>query len=310
MNPSSKKTDGIDRRGFLKCMQWAGAGLVWSVAGGVPASRLLGADAPPAGEFSFVQISDSHIGFTQAANPNVAATFQLAVDKINKLGSQPDLILHTGDLTHLAKAEEFDALDQLLRGLRQREAFFVPGEHDLLGDAGKQYLERFGKGSAGRGWRSFNHKGVHFVGLNNAEQFEGLGSIGEEQLAWLEKDVAGLAASAPIVVFAHIPLWSIYPDWGWATKDSARALELLKRFGSVTVLNGHIHQTMQKVEGDVTFYTAASTAFPQPAPGSAPKPGPMTVPADKLRQTLGLRSVTVTPGAHHLAVTEATLSEA
>src|SRR5262249_974004 len=277
----------IDRRGFLKCMQWAGAGLVWSFAGGVPASRLLGAPAQKQEDFAFVQISDSHIGFDKAANPDVTGTFQAAVDKINGMGGQPEFILHTGDLTHLAKAQEFDTLEQLLQGLRQKQAFFVPGEHDLLGDDGKQYLERFGKGSRGRGWQSFDHKGVHFVGLNNAAQLEGMGAIGTEQMDWLSNDVGRLAASTPIVVFAHIPLWAAYPEWGWATKDSAQALDLLKRFGSVTVLNGHIHQVMQKVEGNMMFYSAMSTAFPQPAPGSAPSAGPMKVSAEKLRDVLG-----------------------
>lgn len=312
MNKQSQKPAGkladIDRRGFLKCMQWAGAGLVWSFAGGVPASRLLGAPMQKQEDFAFVQISDSHIGFDKAANPDVAGTFQAAVDKINGLARQPEFVLHTGDLTHLAKAQEFDTLDQLLRGLRQKQTFFVPGEHDLLGDDGKQYLDRFGKGSMGRGWQSFDHKGVHFVGLNNSAQLEGLGVIGEEQLAWLKKDVSGLKASTPIVVFAHIPLWAVYPEWGWATKDSAQALDLLKRFGSVTVLNGHIHQTLQKVEGNVTFYSAMSTAFPQPAPGSAPAAGPMKVPAEQLRQVLGIRNVNFVAGSHHLAVTESNLS--
>ncbi|MFN7993946.1 MAG: metallophosphoesterase [Bryobacteraceae bacterium] len=305
-------SDRIDRRGFLKCMQWAGTGLLWSFAGGIPVSRLLGAGRKETGggDFTFVQISDSHIGFDKAANPDVNGTFQAAVDKINALEPQPDLILHTGDLSHLAKAGEFDTLDQLLRGLRQKQVFFVPGEHDLLGDDGKQYLERFGKGSAGRGWRSFDHKGVHFIGLNNAAQLEGLGAIGEEQLAWLKQDVSGLAASTPIVVFAHIPLWAVYPDWGWATKDSAEALDLLKKFGSVTVLNGHIHQSMQKVEGNVTFYSARSTAFPQPAPGSAPAAGPMKVPAEQLRRLLGLREIRFAAGPHSLAVMDSPLESA
>ena len=302
----------IDRRGFLKCMQWAGAGLVWSLAGGVPTSRLLGApykkERPE--DFAFVQISDSHIGFDKAANPDVNATFQAAVDKINSLDRQPDFILHTGDLSHLAKASEFDTLDQLLRGLRQKQTFFVPGEHDLLGDDGKRYFERFGKGTTGRGWRSFDHKGVHFIGLNNSAQLEGLGAIGDEQLAWLKKDVSGLGTSTPIVVFAHIPLWAAYPEWGWATKDSAQALDVLKRFGSVTVLNGHIHQTLQKVEGNVTFYSAMSTAFPQPSPGSAPAAGPMKVPAEQLRQILGIRNVSFVAGQHRLAVVDSTLEAA
>ena len=300
-------TRDIDRRGFLKCMQWAGAGVIWSFAGGVPASRLLGAPKTRAEDFAFVQISDSHIGFDKAANPDVNGTFQAAVDKINALDKQPDFILHTGDLSHLAKANEFDTLDQLLRGLRQQQRFFVPGEHDLLGDDGKQYMERFGKGAMGQGWQSFQHKGVHFIGLNNAAQLEGMGAIGDQQMAWLKNDVAKLTASTPIVVFAHIPLWAAYPEWGWATKDSAQALDLLKRFGSVTVLNGHIHQVMQKVEGNVTFHSAMSTAFPQPAPGSAPSPGPMKVPAETLSQVLGIRNVNFVAGSHHLAVVDSPL---
>ncbi len=306
---------GIDRRGFLKCMQWAGAGVVWSFAGGVPASRLLGAPLlgarkTRAEDFAFVQISDSHIGFDKAANPDVSGTFQAAVDKINALDRQPDFILHTGDLSHLAKASEFDTLDQLLRGLRQKEMFFVPGEHDLLGDDGKQYLERFGKGATGRGWQSFDRKGVHFIGLNNSAQLEGMGVIGNQQMAWLKNDVGRLTASTPIVVFAHIPLWAAYPEWGWATKDSAQALDLLKRFGSVTVLNGHIHQVMQKVEGNVTFHSAMSTAFPQSAPGSAAAAGPMKVPAEKLRSVLGISNVNFVAGSHSLAVVDSPLGAA
>jgi len=300
----------IDRRGFLKCMQWAGAGVVWSFAAGVPTSRLLGAPKPNAEDFAFVQISDSHIGFDKAANPDVTATFQAAVDKINALEKQPEFILHTGDLSHLAKAAEFDTLDQLRAELHQKQMFFVPGEHDLLGDDGKQYMERFGRGSMGRGWQSFDHKGVHFIGLNNASQLEGMGSIGDQQMAWLKSDVAKLGASTPIVVFAHIPLWAAYPEWGWATKDSAQALDLLKRFGSVTVLNGHIHQVMQKVEGNVTFHSAMSTAFPQPAPGTAASAGPMKVPAEQLRQVLGIRSVDFMAGSHRLAVVDSPLSAA
>jgi 3',5'-cyclic AMP phosphodiesterase CpdA len=269
---------------------------------------LLGAPKPRTEDFAFVQISDSHIGFDKAANPDVNGTFQAAVDKINALDKQPDFILHTGDLSHLAKAAEFDTLDQLLRGLHQKQTFFVPGEHDLLGDDGRQYLERFGKGSTGRGWQSFDHKGVHFIGLNNAAQLEGMGSIGDQQMTWLKNDVAKLGASTPIVVFAHIPLWAAYPEWGWATKDSEQALDLLKRFGSVTVLNGHIHQVMQKVEGNVTFHSAMSTAFPQPAPGSAPSAGPMKVPAEKLRDVLGIRGVDFVAGSHRLAVVDSPLS--
>ena len=299
----------VDRRGFLKCMQWAGAAMVWSLSGGVPSSHLLGAekDKAKAADFTFVQISDSHIGFNKPANADVNGTLQLAVGQINKALHQPDMILHTGDLTHSAKAAEFDTLNQILKGLGRKEVFYVPGEHDVAGDDGRRYLERFGKSTGGKMWQSFDHKGIHFIGLNNCAQLEGLGQIGVEQLEWLRRDVAHLGVSVPIIVFAHIPLWSIYPEWGWATRDSARALSILKRFGSVTVLNGHIHQVMQKVEGNVTFHSAASTAFPQPAPGSAPAAGPMIVPAGKLRQVLGVTNVSFTAGSSRLAVVDAPL---
>jgi 3',5'-cyclic-AMP phosphodiesterase len=300
--------DSVDRRGFLRCMQWTGASVVWSFAGGVPCSHLLGAPKETAADFTFVQISDSHIGFNRPGNADVNGTLQVAVHQINAAVHQPELILHTGDLTHQAKAAEFDTLDQILKGLRQKQVFYVPGEHDIAGDDGKMYLERFGKATAGKAWQSFDHKGVHFIGLNNCVQLGGLGQIGAEQMDWLAKDTAGLTASTPIVVFAHIPLWSVYPKWGWATRDSAQALSVLKRFGSVTVLNGHIHQVMQKVESNITFHSAMSTAFPQPAPGAAPVPGPMEVSAEKLRQVIGVSSVSFVAGNRHLAVVDTPLA--
>lgn len=296
----------IDRRGLLKCMTWIGTGLIWTISGGVPASRLLGASRKEtaSSDFSFVQISDSHIGFSKPANPDVTATLQAAVDKINGLSAKPEFLIHTGDLTHLAKPTEFDTMDGVLQGLQTKDVFFVPGEHDVTGDDGKFYLDRYGKHSQGRGWYSFDHRGVHFIGLNNVVQLEGLGDLGAEQLAWLEKDLKGLPASTPLVMFAHIPLWAVYPEWGWGTQDGAEALSYVKRFGSVTVLNGHIHQTLQKVEGNVTFHTAMSTAFPQPAPGSAPAPGPMKVPAGELRHVLGITKVNFAAGKHSLAVVD------
>ena len=228
---------------------------------------------------------------------------------INALGTTPALLLHTGDLTHGAKEEEFDACDQILREAKAAERFFVPGEHDVYDD-GKLYLERYGKRTLGSGWQSFDDHGVHFIGLSNVLNVGAgqLGQLGPEQLAWLKKDVAGLADSTPIVVFAHVPLWSVYPKWGWGTEDGARPLELLRRFGSVTVLNGHIHQTLQKVEGNITFHTACSTAFPQPKPGTAPSPGPMKgVPAEKLKRMLGLTSVRSVEGHKSLAIVDVPL---
>jgi 3',5'-cyclic AMP phosphodiesterase CpdA len=302
--------DGVDRRGFLECMAWAGTGLIWTVTGGLPSSKLLGQtkSAGSGAGFTFAQISDTHIGFNKPANPDVTATLQVAIDRINSLPQQPDFLIHTGDLTHVSKAAEFDGLDQALKSLRQKQIFYVPGEHDTSVDDGKEYLARFGKGTKGTGWYSFDHKGVHFAGLVNVMQLEGMGKLGAEQLAWLKQDLAAVPASTPVVVFAHIPLWSVYPEWGWGTADSEEALTLLRRFGSVTVLNGHIHQTMQKVEGHVTFHTAMSTAFPQPAPGSAPSPGPMKVPAEQLRSVLGVAEVSFVPGSHSLAVVDSSLA--
>ncbi len=261
--------------------------------------------AMPASDFSFVQISDSHIGFNKPANPDVVRTLQAAIDKINAMPAAPSFVLHTGDLTHLAQPDEFDTLDQSLKSVKTDKIFYVPGEHDMT-DNGKLYMERFGKGTKGDGWYSFDSRGVHFIGLNNVTNHVdgGLGYIGADQLQWMENDLKGLSASTPIVVFAHIPLWAIYPQWGWGTQDSEQALGYLRRFGSVSVLNGHIHQTIQKVEGNITFHTANSTAFPQPAPGTAPSPGPMKVPAEKLRSVLGLASVNYVEHNHTLAVTD------
>jgi 3',5'-cyclic-AMP phosphodiesterase len=303
--------DGIDRRGFLRCMAWAGTGALCVMQGGVlksySLSRLsdLGAARPAAGELSFVQISDSHMGFNKPANPDVAGTLQAAVDKINALQTPPEFLLHTGDISHLSKPEEFDTVDQILKATG-KEVFFVPGEHDVLNDDGKQFLERYGKVAKGAGWHSFDQKGVHFIALVNVMNLKagGLGTLGHEQLEWLEADVKHLKSSTPIVVFAHIPLWSVFPQWGWGTEDSAQALAYLKKFGSVTVLNGHIHQTMQKVEGNVIFHTAASTAFPQPQPGKADSPGPLKVPAEQLRSVLGITDVNYVRGQHALAVVD------
>jgi len=321
-NPDANN-DGVDRRGFLECMAWAGTGVLWMMTGGMMKSygmsqlidkttgRLRNGLVMPASDFSFVQISDSHIGFNKPANPDVVGTLQATIDKINGMPAPPSFVLHTGDLTHLAQADEFDTLDQSLKSVRTEKIFYVPGEHDIA-DNGKLYMERFGKGTQGDGWYSFDSHGVHFIGLNNVTNHVdgGLGYIGADQLKWMDNDLKGLSASTPIVVFAHIPLWAIYPQWGWGTEDSEQALGFLKRFGSVSVLNGHIHQTIQKVEGNISFHTACSTAFPQPAPGSAPSAGPMKVPAEKLRSVLGLTSVNYIEHNHTLAITDTPLMTA
>lgn len=312
----SAASDGIDRRNFLSCMAWAGTGLVWTMAGGVPTSKLFAATgqashaAAASSSFSFVQISDSHIGFNKAANQDVTGTLKLAIDKINALPTAPDLLLHTGDITQSSKASEFDTAHEIVKGARAGQTFYVPGEHDTAIDDGALYRERFGKGTVGNGWYSFNHKGVHFVGLNNVLQIDAMGKLGPDQLSWLKKDLAALSASTPIVIFAHIPLWMVYEQWGWGTQDGAEALSYLKRFGSVTVLNGHIHQIVQKVEGNVAFHTATSTAFPQPAPGKAANAGPMVVPAGRLRSVLGVTQVNYVARHSHLAIVDSSLEKA
>ena len=308
--------DGLNRRGFLECMAWAGTGMLWAGAGGAFASGLLrpataSAAEPPSGaDFTFVQISDSHIGFNKEANKDVVGTLKEAVAKINALPTPPDFILHTGDLTHLSEPEEFDLLDQILKSCKTKQVFSVAGEHDVLNDNGKQFLQRFGKGTKGSGWFSFDHKGAHFIGLNNVMNIRegGLGHLGDDQLEWMEDDLKAVSDSTPVVLFAHVPLWMAYPQWGWGTEDGARALSYLKRFGSVTVLNGHIHQVLKKTEGNATFHTGMSTAFPQPAPGSAPKPGPMKVEPGKLRSVLGITDVSYRQGGHSLAVVDDTLA--
>jgi len=294
-------------------MTWAGTGLLWSVTGGVLSSRTLGMGAAeaqtPSASFNFVQISDTHIGFKGEANKDVLGSFEAAVARIKALDPRPAFIIHTGDITHTQKPGAFDIVTEALKGAGVERTFYIPGENDVFADGGTEYLNRFAAGRPGHGWQSFDYQGVHFVGLINVLNFKagGLGNLGPEQLAWLERDVAGLSRSTPVVVYAHVPLWSVYPKWGWVTDDGAQALGYLKRFGSVTVLNGHIHQIMQKVEGNITFHTARSTAFPQPAPGVGPGPGPLKVPVEELPGMLGVREVSYVAGKNALAVVDTSL---
>jgi Icc-related predicted phosphoesterase len=299
-----------DRRGFLSCMTWAGAAMVWTITGGVPRSRLIGsAEAAAPSGFTFAQVSDSHLGFDKPVNTNVTGTFEQALNAITAPADKPAFLIHTGDITHLSKPAEFDTGHQLLTATKM-QVYTVPGEHDVLEEDRKSYLNRYGKGTKGDGWYSFNAHGVHFIGLVNVINLQGagLGTLGNPQLEWLEKDVKGLTASTPIVVFAHVPLWVVYQDWGWGTSDGAQALGYLKRFGSVTVLNGHIHQVMQKVEGHVAFHSARSTAFPQGVPGVAKGPGPMPVPPGELKNYLGVRRVSLVSSNAPLAIVDTPLA--
>ncbi len=308
LTPETLGEPGINRRRILSCMAWAGAGVLWTVSGGVPRSILVGDALAAGGSLTFAQISDTHIGFNKDANPHPENTMTEAVARIRGSQPAPAFVLHTGDITHLSKPDQFDAAQQIIKGIGS-DVHYVPGEHDWLDD-GKAYMERHGAGTKGNGWYSFDAQGVHFIALINVVGFKAgsLTSLGADQLAWLKDDVSGLSASTPIVVFAHIPLWAVFPDWGWGTQDSAQALSYLSRFGSVTVLNGHIHQVLQKVEGNVAFHTAMSTAYPQPAPGTAKSPGPLKVPADKLRTVLGVREVSYVEGQQPLALTDTTLT--
>jgi 3',5'-cyclic AMP phosphodiesterase CpdA len=296
---------GMSRRQLIRHGAWFGAAVVLTVAGGEVISHVAGAASgvqPSTPTLRFAQISDSHIGFKGPANTNVTDTFNQAIGQINSLGYTPDFVIHTGDLTHLATPDQFDQVKQMLTTLNTPHVFTVPGEHDSTDDAGQKYRQAFGAGTRGDGWYSFDVAGVHIIGLVNTLNLTKLGHLGTDQLEFIEKDVASLSSDTPIVVFSHIPLFAMYPDWGWGTDDAAQALSYLKRFTSVTCLNGHVHQLFSKTEGNVTFYSGTTTAYPLPAPGQGPAPKPVTLPAGKLRDALGIREVSYTKGQQALAL--------
>jgi Calcineurin-like phosphoesterase len=304
------------RRNALKCLAYGGAGTLFALSGGVftPIDLARAAadkeGAARLGKPLFVQVSDTHIGFKKDANPDVAGTFTEAIALVNGMIDAPALIIHTGDITHLSRPAEFDLAQQLFSTLHASEFHTVPGEHDTTDPSVTEYFKRFGAASNNKGYYSFDHSGVHFIALINVLQFKagGLGTLGEEQLAWVKSDLAGRSSSTPLVVFAHMPLWTIYEPWGWGTGDADRLFEELRRFGSVTVLNGHIHQIVQKTEGNVTFHTARSTAYPQPQAGVGEGPGPLQVPAEQLPKMLGVSSVSVVRHPRSLAFSDRTLA--
>jgi 3',5'-cyclic AMP phosphodiesterase CpdA len=312
-NSRDEEVQDNERRRLLKCMAWAGTGVLWAMKGGVLRAETLSSGALAAAgsaDFSFVQISDSHVGFHLEANPNVLATLGEAIGHINALPKSPAFVLHTGDVSHLSKPEQFDTAQQAFKSIKTDAMFFTPGEHDTIGDDGAEFFNRFGKGSSGKGWHSFDYRGTHFIGLVNVLNFKqgAMSQLGDEQLEWVEKDLKSVSSSTPIVVYAHIPLWTVYQPWGWGTDDAPRLYTYLRRFGSVTVLNGHIHQIQQKVEGNMTFFSARGTAYPQPQPGAAPNPGPLTVPAGQLGSYLGIREVKLVDVKSPLAVTDTSLA--
>jgi hypothetical protein len=304
------------RRNALKCMAYGGAGTLFVLSGGVftPVNLAMAGDFGKGGTKKgnplFVQISDTHIGFNKDANPDVARTLTQTIDLVNGMAQQPALIIHTGDISHLSKPAEFDLAQQLLSRLRSTELHTVPGEHDTTDPTVTEYFNRFGKASDNKGYYSFDHAGVHFIALINVLEFKvgGLGTLGPDQLAWVRSDLKGRSSSTPIVVFAHMPLWTIFEPWGWGTGDADQLMSQLRRFGSVTVLNGHIHQIVQKVEGHVTFHTARSTSYPQPAPGEGPGPGPLKVAPDLLATMLGITSINVQPHPRVLTLADTALA--
>jgi len=311
MNPQRRKT--------LGCLAaWSGAAVVWMLAGGVP--RALGATssggiaATSKHAFTFAQISDTHIGFHKDANPDVVGCLRRAAADLNALAQPPALVVHTGDISHLSKPEEFGQARELLKEIRIDRVHTVPGEHDALDDGLAGYLKQFDHDGKNRAWYSFDQGGVHFIGLSNVLNFKmgTMTSLGAEQLAWLRKDLAGVSRSTPVVVLAHIPMWTVYAQWGWGTADADQALALLKPYGSVTVLNGHIHQVLQKVEGNVALHTAMSLAYPLPTPGQAGigEPGPVKVPAGELGKLIGTRELTIVRGKHELAMIDTPLDHA
>lgn len=298
--------EGMSRRQLLRHSAWFGGAVVLAVAGGEVISHLGGTPAPAAGNdpnlLRFVQISDSHIGFRGTANPAVTESFSHAIDQVNALPYRPDFVIHTGDLTHLATPAQFDQVKQMMSGLHTGQVLTVPGEHDSIDDTGQKYRQVFGAGTRGDGWYSFDLRGVHFISLVNTLSLEKLGHLGADQLDFVRKDVAGLSSDTPIVVFSHIPLFAMYPAWGWGTDDATQALGYLRRFSSVTCLNGHVHQLFTKTEGNVTFFSATTTAYPLPKPGDGPAPVPVTLPAGKLAGALGIREVSYVKGHTPLAI--------
>jgi 3',5'-cyclic AMP phosphodiesterase CpdA len=307
----TKDPNTMSRRQLIRHGAWFGAAVGFAVVGGEVISHVAGAagaeHAAARPTLRFAQISDSHIGFTGAPNPDVTGTFTHAIDQVNNLGYAPDFVIHTGDLTHLSTQDQFDKVKQMLSGLRTPHVFTVPGEHDSVDDAGQKYRSIFGAGTRGDGWYSFDTAGVHVIALVNTLNLKKLGHLGTDQLAFVEKDVAGLSNDTPIIVFSHIPLFAMYPDWGWGTDDAVQALSYLSRFSSVTCINGHVHQLFSKTEGNVTFYSGTTTAYPLPHPGDGPAPKPVTLPAGKLHDALGIREVSYTKGQTALALKETTL---
>jgi predicted phosphodiesterase len=310
--PADVDAPGMNRRRFLSHVAWAGTAMVFTTSGGVLSA--CSADNKPAKkaattDLSFVQISDTHIGFNGPANPDVTQTTLAAIAQINALPAPPAFVVHTGDLTHTSTPEQFDTIRQMLSTVKAK-VIVIPGEHDSTDDNGEKYRNMFGQGTKGDGWSSFDVNGVHFLALVNTLHLDTLGHLGADQLAFIKADLASQSSETPIFIFSHIPLFAMYEKWGWGTDDALTALSYTKRFASVTAINGHVHQLMTKTEGNVTFYAGRGTAYPLPAPGAggAPAAKPLTVPADQLRSMLGIRQVNYIANANQLTVADQALT--
>jgi 3',5'-cyclic AMP phosphodiesterase CpdA len=303
---------GMTRRQLMRHTAWFGAAVVLTVSGGEVISHIAGAGTPTAaaspGTLRFVQISDSHLGFKGSANLDVSATFGAAINQVNSLGYEPDFVMHSGDITHLTLAAEFGQAKEMMSDIRTPRVFTVPGEHDTINDGGALYRKFFGAHTLGDGWFSFDIQGVHFISLVNTTSVDALGKLGTDQLDFVRRDIGAVSSETPIVLFSHIPLYAMYPKWGWGTGDAVTLLGMLRRFGSVTALNGHVHQVFTKTEGNVTFYSAAPTCYPLPEPGQAPAPLPVTLPAGELTSALGIRTVSFQAGSANLALTDQRLA--
>jgi 3',5'-cyclic AMP phosphodiesterase CpdA len=281
----------IDRKQFLRL---AGLG------GIVYASGLArGASGAPAEEFYFVQLSDTHWGFNGPPNPEAATTLKRAVEAVNKLSPAPDFIVFTGDLTHTTDDEKerrrrMAEFRDIVGNLKVKTVRFMPGEHDASLDKGAAYQEFFGKTNY-----TFDHKGVHFIALDNVS--DPAAAIGDQQLQWLQADLKQLDKAQPIAVLTHRPLFDLYPQWDWATKDSAAAMEMLKPYENVTVFYGHIHQEHHQMTGHIAHHAAKSLIFPLPAPGSQPKRAPLAWDTAHPFQGLGWRAVTSKPASGKVA---------
>jgi hypothetical protein len=279
---------GKTRREFIQLLGVGGAVFASGLAGAC--NRMVrGGGGDPGDDFFFVQLSDTHWGFKGPPNPEAANTLRQAVAAVNALPHDPDFVVFTGDLTHTTdddaeRRRRLREFQEIVSALRVRKRYFMPGEHDASLDRGKAFEETFG-----RMHYSFDHKGVHFAVLDNVS--DPAAAIGDAQVDWLRSDLKPLRADAPIVVFTHRPLFDLYPQWDWATKDGARAIDLLQQWKNVTVFYGHIHQEHHFTTGRIAHHAAQSLIFPLPPPGSQPKRAPVPWDPAHPGRGLGFRGV-------------------